>query len=194
MTWTILILAAGGAVLLAGGLRLWRRRQQRDAASASRDRTSASPLLAPSQFLVALGDVVTVAGQELWLTEGWLLREAGEPVAALLFSREAALLALPLPRSKLYLLQRQPVQLSGEPPTALDLGDWHFERIRRLPVEVEALGRNLEPPCRFATLGEYRGLDRQVLWLLVSEACARAWRGRCVEDCELECWGSADQQ
>ena len=166
MSFTLLALGACGALLASGGVYWWRRCRSRLRAAAAGDAAlgaaaSAAPGApkgrerdAQREFSVNLGDVVTVDGQEMWLNEGWLLHEAGEPVAALLFSKEGALLALPPPRSGLWLLHRESVQLVGEPPVSLCLRDRTYERVSRLPVQVEMLGRTVEPPCRSAILGE----------------------------------------
>ena len=75
---------------------------------------------------------------------------------------------------------------------SLCLRDRTYERVSRLPVQVEMLGRTVEPPCRSAILGEYRGTEGEAFWLLAGDQCARAWRARRIEDHELECWGSAE--
>lgn len=176
-------LVGAGAAIAASALVRRRRR--------ARDETHAAPEPELPGFPVAVGDVITVASEEAWLEKGWLLEEAGTAVAAVLFARKVVVLAEPAPRSALYWLSAVSAPaLSGEPPPSLDVEGEHFDRARRIPVAIRVLDRAPDPPWETALLAEYRALGGRVLWLLCRGARALAWRGRRVEDDELDNLGS----
>lgn len=174
--------AAGRAIMLRTARRVRRREEPPPACDAP---------LAGLGFSVEIGDVVSLGGEELWLEGGWLLREGRDPIAALLPLREATLLAEPAPRARLYRLEPVELGASGEPAASLELGGARFERLRRLPVELEPLGRGLDPPWPNALFVEYRAASGAVLCVLSRGGSARAWQGRPVADDELERWGRA---
>src|SRR6185503_2821954 len=97
------LLAAGGA-LLAGvtAKALSRVRARRLAALEARTPRDGNDRLARAGFLVGVGDVISVGANEAWLEHAWLLSEAGAPVAALLFARDATLVALPAQRKSVF--------------------------------------------------------------------------------------------
>ncbi len=182
-----LLVVGGGAVVAA----VLARRRRRPVA-AERDDSASAPASELADFPVALGDVISVGGEEAWLEHGWLLEESGAAVAALLFAGRVIVLALPAPRSLVYWLSALDAPpFAGEPPSSLDLDGEHLERARRLPVAVRALGRAPDPPWDSALLAEYRALGGGVLWMLARGDRALAWRGRRVDDSELENWGRA---
>ena len=178
------LVVAGGA--LAAGALLGRRRQS----AAAGDAPGAEPAPELSGFPVALGDVISVGGEEAWLERGWLLDEAGTAVAAVLFADKTIVLALPSPRSVIYWLSAaNPPHFSGEPPPSLDLEQEHFERARRIPVAVRAIGRSADPPWNDGFLAEYRALGGRVLWMLARGGQALCWCGRQVDDSQVDNWG-----
>jgi hypothetical protein len=185
MSLVVVALLVGGGALAVSALLTRRRRSTKRP-----EEPPALPAPELSGFPVALGDVISVAGEEAWLEQGWLLEEAGAAVAAVLFAGDVIVLALPSPRSVLYWLSAaSPPSIAGEPPPSLDVDGEHFERARRIPVAVRTLGRAADPPWDSALLAEYRALGGVVLWMLARDARAICWSGRRVEDSDLENWG-----
>ena len=185
MSLVVVALLVGGGALAVGALWTRRRRPVKEPEEV--------PALAARElfgFPVALGDVISVAGEEAWLEQGWLLEEAGNAVAAVLFAGDVVVLALPSPRSVLYWLSvATPPSIADEPPPSLDVDGEHFERARRIPVAVRTLGRAADPPWDSALLAEYRALGGVVLWMLARGTQVLCWSGRRVDDSDLENWG-----
>jgi hypothetical protein len=156
--------------------------------------TEEAPKAAPSPlraagFSVDLGDVISIDGRELWLERGWVLSEAGEPVAAVLFADAEVIIALPPPEPRLSLLKETELSLPEDPPASLEAAGARFERVRRLPVEAAALANTPPPPWASALLCEYRGLGGEQLWVVGHGAFCRAFVGRAVNADEFEMWG-----
>lgn len=141
-------------------------------------------------FGVEIGDVISLGAEELWLEGGWLLSEGAEPVAVVLPMREATLLALPGPQQQLYRLTPLSAGDFGG-ASSVESGGVRFERARRLPVELEPVGRGSDPPYKSAVLAEYRAPSGDTLWALDRDGAGLAWQGRRVRDDELERWGRA---
>ena len=141
------------------------------------------------EFRFNVGDVISVRGTEAWLEHGWLLREAGEAVALVLFSREATLIALPRPKSALFWLNELSLDWPSDPPSSIDVGALRFERARRVPVDIEALADAPEPPWPDGLLTEYRALSGEALWALGRRGSFKAYSGRRLAESELELWG-----
>ncbi|MFO0567489.1 MAG: hypothetical protein U0263_17660 [Polyangiaceae bacterium] len=150
-------------------------------------------VLARWGFELEVGDVVEIGGQELWFEEGWLLREGDEPVVALFRAHEAAVVALPPPNGTLYVLDEVELVLPSDPPSSVESKGVRFERVRRLPVRVTALGKSAPLPWEEALLVEYRGLGRDALWVLGRGGRARAWQGRSVHPSEIVRWGGGER-
>lgn len=189
---SLIITAAivGGGALIAGvTARVVASRRARERLAKTASAVLPPSPLAEAGFEVQQGDVISISARELWLEQGWLLHEAGEPIAAILFAGESVVLALPKPRSRLYLLDETSLSLPAEPPSSLDCQGARYERARRLPVEIEPLDKSVDPPWQSALLVEYRGLVSDVVWVLVHQGQCRAWRGRAVEQGEIEHWG-----
>lgn len=183
------LLVGGGAALAGLTARVLSRRRAKPPPPAPEPEPVKRTPLADAGFEIEQGDVISVSGRELWLEQGWLLREAGDPVAAILFAREAVVIALPKPRARLYWLDETDLPMPADPPTALDHAGVRYDRARRLPVEIEPLEKSPDPPWQSALLTEYRGLGSEVVWALVRAGKCRAWRGRAVDAAELENWG-----
>jgi hypothetical protein len=197
---SLLVTAAivgGGALVAAIGTRIAvaarrRARARAHAANADAAAAGAKPAesrLAETGFTVQQGDVISVTGRELWLEQGWLLLEGNDAIAAILFAREAVVLAHPKPRPRFYYLNEIELRLPADPPSALDHGGVRYERARRLPIAIEPLPKSPDPPWQTALLTEYRGLGSEVLWALIHSGTCRAWSGRAVDDAEIELWG-----
>jgi hypothetical protein len=184
------LIVGGGAIVAGVGARLAlarrsRRRRQREVAA----EPAKASRLAAAGFTVEQGDVISIAGRELWLEQGWLLLEGDDAIAALLFAREAVVLARPKPHVGFHYLREVELRLPADPPGALDHGGARYERARRLPVLIEPLAQSPDPPWREALLTEYRGLGGEVLWALVHAGTCKAWSGHAVAEHEIEHWG-----
>ncbi len=176
------VLATVGTVAVAFG-----RRRRVPLLPATPALEEGPPGLVALGFAADVGDVVSVARQELWLEDAWLLRE-GEPVAAIYFAGEGALALLPEPSDACYRLRDIAVVELLEPPTVMEHAGQHYTRWRRRPVTVEARGRQ-PAPFTAALLVEYTGLAGEVLWLVAGQEGWRAWLGsRCAQS-DFERWG-----
>jgi hypothetical protein len=188
---TAALLAAGGA-LAAGATARWlaavRKRRLAEAAPSAKEHPDA---LADAGFEIGLGEVISVERREHWIESAWLLREAEDAQAAILFAGDASLLARPKPRAELHALEA--VELAGAaalPPT-LHVADRRFERALRRPVEIEALGEAPVPPWPSALFAEYRAVDGALLFVLERSGMARGWHGRRLRSDDIERWGKS---
>lgn len=182
------LLVGGGAVVAGLATRYAVKRGERAPAPPVPVPPPPSPL-ARAGFELELGDVVEVLGRELWLEEAWLLSEGGDAVAALFAAREATLVVLPPPASTLYLLDEIELGLPEEPPTCLESRGVRFERLRRLPVSVQPVGKSVPLPWDEGLLSEYRGLGGDALWVLGRGSRSRVWQGRSVHASDIVRWG-----
>lgn len=194
----IVLAIVGGGALAAGVVTRWALGRRRPALpprppvpAVALPGPSPSPL-ARSGFSFELGDVIEIGGRELWLEQGWLLSEGTDAVAALFRAGPTAVLTLAPPSTATYLLDAAELALPGEPPSVIEVGAVRFERVRRLPVELAALGKTPPLPWSETLLTEYRGLGDDALWVLGTGAGARAWQGRVVREPEIERWGGGD--
>jgi hypothetical protein len=184
------IIVGGGALVAGIGARIaLARRARRQSEDEVAEEPAKASRLAIAGFAFEQGDVISIAGRELWLEHGWLLAEGDDPIAALLFAREAVVLAEPRPRGRVCRLHEVELRMPGDPPSALDHGGARYERARRLPVAIERLPQSPEPPWPNALLCEYRGLGGEVLWVLLHAGTCRAWAGFFVAEHEIEHWG-----
>lgn len=194
MSLIVTALLVGGGALVAGLATRYAvtRREPEPVKPAPAPAPTPSPL-ASAGFELELGDVVELGGRELWLEEGWLLSEAGDAVAALFRAREATVLALPPPAGTLYLLDEVELGLPEEPPTTIESRGVRFERVRRLPVLVQPVGKSAPLPWNEGLLSEYRGLAGDALWVLGRGGRSRVWQGRAVHASEVVRWGGGNQ-
>jgi len=183
-------LVVGCAVLAAGLAAVIRVRRRRAPALPEPAFALPAPGLMEKGFGANVGDVVSLAARELWLEDAWLLAEP-EPLAAIYFAREAALVLFPSDHGSCY--RMHPVELGdhGGLPSWLEHDGSRYERGWRRPVSVEGWGR-APPPFGEALLAEYQGLAGGVLWLLVGQSVQLAWIGQRFSATELERWGSVD--
>ncbi len=193
MSLIVAALAIGGSALIAGlATRYAVKRRVQPVAPPPVLPSPPSPL-ARAGFEIELGDVIEVLGRELWLEEAWLLTEGREPVAALFGAREASLLVLPPPAGTLYLLDVVEIDLPEEPPSSIESRGVRFERVRRLPVEVAAVGKSAPLPWTDGLLSEYRGLESEALWVLGRGARCRIWQGRIAQGSDVVRWGGGQK-
>lgn len=186
-------LLAGGGALVAGLATRYAVKRRAVAETPATAPPQAPSPLARAGFEVELGDVIEVLGRELWLEEAWLFTEGVDPVAALFGARDASLLVLPPPASTLYLLERLEIGLPEEPPSSIESRGVRFERVRRLPVEVAAIGKSTPLPWTEGLLSEYRGLESEALWVLGRGARSRVWQGRIVHGSDVVRWGGGHE-
>lgn len=187
MSLILLSLMVGAGAASAG---LWLRRRARRRASERqpdpRERSRDTPGLE-----LAVGDVVSVQGEELWLEQGWLVTEAGRPLAGIFEAREGSLAEFASPRREYFRLAPAEVAVPAEAPMAIEHRAVRFERVRRLPVEVVPLGSSAPPPWRTALFFEYRALSGELLLVLGQPSQFRCWVGPSVSESAVERWGSA---
>ncbi|MCB9578008.1 MAG: hypothetical protein H6717_13375 [Polyangiaceae bacterium] len=194
MSLILTALIVGGGLVAAGiGTRLALRRkpEKPEGDAPSKPAAKSSSGLAEAGFRVDVGDVISVRGRELWLAQGWLLREGGEAVAAVLFSDQDVVVALPPPDARLALLTEVSANLPDEPPASIEVKGVRYERVRRLPVELAALADTQPPPWNAALFCEYRGLGGEQLWIVGHGAFSRAFQGSAISDDDFEMWGKA---
>lgn len=189
MSLLVTALVIGGGVVVAGvAARLAIRTKQKQKTS-KQEPAPPSPLKAAG-FALELGDVIGVGGRELWLVSGWLLSEGNEAIFAVLFSSgDEALVLRPHGNALPVLVKETTIEIAEQAPNTLESDGVRFERARRLPVTLTALGDAPEPPWTETLVCEYRGLAGESLWLLGHGKFARAWQGRALSASEIELWG-----
>lgn len=189
---SLLVAAAVSVVAVSvGGWLAVRRRRAEPAVSEAPAAVAVERerLLSSRGFRVELGDVLEIAGQELWLERGWLLAEGDQPVMALLFSAAHTLVVEPGEPARLTLARELELELPATVPSALEVGGVRFERARRLPVTVTALGATTPPPFDEAVVTELRGLAGDVLYVLGHQGFCKAYQGRAVQSSDVTLWG-----
>jgi len=192
---TAFLLALGGVALSGATVRIlgrWGKKRLGESTAAAGDLPAiGEKRLLPKlpEFRFNVGDVISVRGTEAWLEHGWLLREDGEAVALVLFSREATAITLPAPKAALFWLNEVSLDWPSDPPSSIDVSGLCYERARRVPVDIEALADAPDPPWQDGLLTEYRALNGEVLWALGRRGAFKAWSGRRVAESDLELWG-----
>lgn len=189
------LIVGGGALIAGAAARLSRRHKPEPPQAKPRepeDRRVESELIRLG-FEIELGDVVEIGGRELWLERAWLFSEAGDAVAALFSAREATLVVSPPPARRVWVLDEVEIALPPEPPATLESRGVRFERARRIPVTVKALGKSPPLPWDQAVFAEYRGLAGDALFTLGKDGRAKAWQGRIASDSEIERWGGGER-
>lgn len=175
----------------AASLGVWWRRRAR--ARAGSEVESASPAVARtgSGLELAVGDVVSIRGEELWLEQGWLVSEAGRAVAGVFEAREGVVVEFASPRREHFRATSSGIEVPTDAPMALELGGVRYERVRRLPIELDALGESRPLPWKTGLFFEYRSLSGDLLLVIGQAPAYRAWVGSPLPDGALERWGSA---
>jgi hypothetical protein len=156
---------------------------------------------------LAVGDVVSVevddparaggigrAHSERWLEGALVLKEGAEVVGAVFVApegiRHEAVVAFAAPRRDIGWLTPVALEVTGEPPTSLELGGIVMQRKRRLFVEIERLGRGAPVVRGGAVFAEYEATGRAMGIVLVLGASAvHAWHGARYEPAEYDHWG-----
>jgi hypothetical protein len=136
------------------------------------------------------GDVVSVDGRDHWIGGVWLLSESELPVAALFFAADATLGVLAAPRTDVHLLAACEIDVAADPPFSLEHNGTHFERERRVPVELTSFGSAPALPVHEALFLEYRGFGGDILLVLAQGSRSWAWLGRSLDQGRVERWGT----
>jgi hypothetical protein len=150
----------------------------------------------PSAFPCALGDVVVRAsdGAEAWLGAAIVLREDA-PTAVLFVCPEAGgdrvVYARPLPDARIAWLMpvpAEPMVAGREPPSAIEIEGARFDRVRRLPLRVTAVGADAPEVGATAILGEYQGRGADFAVIVAGEKATLAFRGARLDPHEYDVW------
>ena len=129
-----------------------------------------------------------------WLEGALVLKEGAEVVGAVFVApegiRHEAVVAFAAPRRDIGWLTPVALEVTGEPPTSLELGGIVMQRKRRLFVEIERLGRGAPVVRGGAVFAEYEATGRAMGIVLVLGASAvHAWHGARYEPAEYDHWG-----
>jgi hypothetical protein len=139
-------------------------------------------------FPCRLGDVVMgVGGDEAWLAGALVLSEE-TPTAVLFIAPDAGGdRALWVRRSMtsdiLWMLPIPPGELAvgAEPPSSLEHAGERYERVRRLPLNVERHGTGAPDMGDQVVVAEYKSLPGTKLLVMVGPGGTRAWHGMSLE-------------
>jgi hypothetical protein len=151
------------AVAAASGWLLGRRARATHArALPPAKKAGSAPSVSPLEpFGLDLGDVLVRPGQEdALLVGGLLLSEGSDPVAAILFARAGRgerkiVAAFPGPRTELFWLSVEDVEVARDPPSVLEIRGTMFDRSRRLPIGIQRHGQDLPDLPADALFAEY---------------------------------------
>jgi hypothetical protein len=130
---------------------------------------------------LALGDVVTSAGEERWLAGALILRDAGK-IASIVFiapegAEHHAVVAFPKPRTDIYWLRPTQIESPEEPPATIEIGTTALRRKARLPVTIERKGQGAPELGEAGVIAMYDGGGRDVAIVVTSEGKAHGWVG-----------------
>jgi hypothetical protein len=200
---TILVdaLVVGGGILLGRWISRALRARRRENASTGRGpagvtAAAAAGATAPSLagLPCRLGDVVVRPAErdEAWLA-GALVFEEDRPVAALfvapeaggdraLFVREAAGAGLVW----LVPLAQGALELTTDPPHALEHEGARYERALRLPVKVTRVGTGAPSVGPRAVVAEYAGAGAERLLVVAGSEHTLAWKGVALGEGEYD--------
>jgi hypothetical protein len=135
-----------------------------------------------------LGDVITLRGEDVSFTSGWILHDGAVRVASVFFSDPAVVIVLHGARDAFHLCTevRMP---EGVPAPTVEIGGTPYTRVLRLPCTVERLSAPGVPAeAVFACYREAAGEDR--LFAVEARDGARAFRGTLVPERDVEYWGN----
>ena len=143
---------------------------------------------------IALGDVVSVGGEERWLAGGLVLREGGRVVAAVLTAPEGATVqavaVFAPPERAVWWLVPVDLEAPPDPPATIELRGLALRRRRRLPVEVDRLGQGAPSVAEGALFATYEGGGRDVAVVIVAGGVAHAWVGQRRDEGEYDRLGA----
>jgi len=192
----ILLAAACAAAAAAAGVFAGRR----SAASEDEEKGKAPALPAPlpkpfAQDAVGLeiGDVVSVAGEERWLSGALSLRDGEHLVAALFFAPEGrrndAVCAFSSPRREILWLTPHAVEIGAEPPSSIELDGIVMRRRARVPVSIVRHAEDTPDLGDQAIFAEYEAGAGSVGVVIRASRGALGWVGKRVEDGAYDCMG-----
>jgi hypothetical protein len=137
-------------------------------------------------FELSVGDVVTLSGQDVWLESAWLLCEANEGVALLLFADTTRLLCLPRPGAELFRLRELPLPGAHDGALTLEWNHVSFARAGRRPVSVTALGAAPAPPANSGVWAEYTASKTERIWVLAGSDESVVLHGKRLDALDVE--------
>ncbi len=139
-------------------------------------------------FPCHLGDVVMgVGGDEAWLAGALVLSEE-TPTAVLFIAPDAggdrALWMRRSMTSDILWLRSIPqgeLHVGAEPPSSIEHAGERYERVRRLPLNVERHGTGAPDVGDQVVVAEYKSLPGTKLLVMVGPGGTRAWHGMSLE-------------
>ncbi len=138
----------------------------------------------------ALGDVVTSASEERWLSGAIVAREGGRVIGALFVAPEGAthqaVAVFAPPRKDIYWMSPAELASPDEPPATIELGGVALARKGRLPVSLERHGQGAPQVDAEGIWAVYDRSGRDVALVLSSAGRAHAWVGRRLEEDEYD--------
>jgi hypothetical protein len=191
------------ALVVVGGIAVGRwivrrvraaRSQGADGAGGTRENAAPATTDALAGFPCKLGDVVMRVAErdEAWLAGALVLLEE-KPVAALFVAPEAggdrALFVREAPGAGITWLSPLPkgaLQVTKDPPHALEHEGTRYERARRLPVRVSRVGSGAPAVGERAVVAEYAGPAAARLLVVVGTESTLVWKGVALGEGEYD--------
>ena len=142
---------------------------------------------------LALGDVVSVGGEERWLAGAVIARDEGK-VALVLYmapegKEEHAVAVFAPPRKEIYVLAPAAVDCPSEPPTTLEIDGVALTRRSRLPVLLERAGQGAPDLPGEGIVAIYEAGGREIAVVIAANGRAYGWRGRMYDEGEYDRMG-----
>lgn len=184
----ILIAAVCAAAAAAAGAFAGRR----SAADAAGDKKAPPPDAPPPRpfanesVALEVGDVVSVGGEERWLSGALSLRDGDDLIAALFVAPEGkrndAVCAFSSPRREIFWLTPHAVEIGAEPPSSLELDGIVMRRRARVPVLVARYGQDTPAVGDQAVFAEYEAGGGAVGVVIRTADAAWGWAGKRIDD------------
>ncbi len=185
----ILIAAVCAAAAAAAGAFAGRRSSAAEAPGTKKAPPPDAPPPRPFEndsMALEIGDVVSMGGDERWLSGALSLRDGEHLVAALFFAPEGkrndAVCAFCSPRREIFWLTPHAVEIGSEPPSSLELDGIVMRRRARVPVVVGRHGQDTPDVGEQAVFAEYEAGGGSVGVVLRTQSSALGWVGKRVDD------------